>query len=199
MKILVIGASGTIGKTVYNHFKQNHEVISASRNSGDYKVDISLTESLESLFKNVGKVDAIANCAGSAKWNDFNEMTEEDFYIGIKNKMMGQVNLTRIGKDYLNENGSITLITGVLGDNPVLKTSGAALVNGAINSFVKAVAMELRNGLRINVVSPGLVEDSVDVFGDYFGKHNVVTMEQVVNGFRLSVEGKITGEVIRVY
>lgn len=199
MKILIIGANGTIGKKVASHFQTKNEVIRAGRTSGDFTVDITSSESIQSLFNTIGKVDAIVNCAGAVKWADLNEMSEEDYYIGIQSKMMGQVNLVRIGKENLSVNGSITLITGILADDPVYRTTGAALVNGGINSFVKAAAKELHNGIRINVVSPGLVEDSKDAFGDYFPGHDVVSMERVVNGFVKSVEGRITGEVIRIY
>lgn len=198
MKILVIGANGTIGSKVALHFKEKHEVITASRNAGDLRLDISSAESIQNLFNQLGKIDAIVNCAGAVKWNDLNELTEEDFYVGIQSKLMGQVNLVRIGKDYLNEKGSITLITGILADDPVYKSSSAALVNGAINSFVKAAARELRNGIRINVVSPGLVEDSADML-PLFPGHELVPMSKAVNGFVKSVESKITGEVIRIY
>ena len=198
MKILIIGAHGTIGTKVTAHFKQNHEVVTAARTNCDFQVDISSSKSIQDLMEKVGKIDAIINCAGAVKWNDLYDLNEEDFYLGIKSKMMGQVNLVRIGKNYLNDNGSITLITGILADDPVYKTTSAALVNGGINSFVKAVARELRNGIRINAVSPGLVEDSADML-HLFPGHELVSMERVVNGFVKSVEGNITGEVIRIY
>ena len=126
-------------------------------------------------------------------------MTEEDFYVGIKSKMMGQVNLVRIGQEYLNEGGSFTLTTGILGEDPVYKTTNAAMVNGAIHGFVLAVSQELKNGHRINVVAPGLVEDSAQKFGDYFPGHIPVSMEKVAAGYVRSVEGKRTGEIIRIY
>lgn len=199
MKILVVGASGTIGASVVKHFKKNHKVISASRSSSDLQVDITSKASIRELFNKIGQLDAVINCAGAVKWADFNDMSEDDFYVGIKSKLMGQVNLVRIAKKFLNTNGSLTLITGILGDDPVYQTTGAALVNGAINSFVKATAYELPNGIRINAVSPGLVEDSKEKFSAYFPGHNVVSMERVTNGFIKSVEGRITGEVIRIY
>jgi len=126
-------------------------------------------------------------------------LTEEDFYIGIRSKLMGQVNLVRVGQDYLNKNGSFTLTTGVLADDPVVMTTSAAMVNGAIHSFVKAVALELLRGQRINVVSPGLVEGSVDRYADYFPGFNPIPWYKVINGFVRSIEGKNTGEVIRIY
>ena len=199
MKILIVGGHGTIGNRVATHFKKNHETVIAARSQADINVDMTNEASIQSLFEKVGKVDAIICAAGAVKWAPFNEMSEADFYVGLQSKMMGQVNLVRIGKEYLNPKGSITLTTGILADDPVYMTTGAALVNGGINSFVKAAANELDNGIRINVVSPGLVEDSEAKFGHLFPGHNVVSMESVVKGYIRSVEGNKTGEVIRIY
>ena len=126
-------------------------------------------------------------------------MTEEDFYIGLKSKLMGQVNMVRIGKDYLNPGGSFTLSTGILADHPVNLTTSGAMVGGAIHSFVKAVSLELERGIRINVVSSGLVEDAVDKYEAYFPGHNPIPMKKVVNGFVKSVLGSGNGEIIRMY
>ncbi len=199
MKILIIGGNGTLGRKVTERLKIKHEVLVASRNSGDFTVDITDINSIKSLFEQCGKLDAIVSAAGAAKWAAFDEMTEEDFYVGIKSKLMGQVNLVRIGKAYLNNGGSITLTTGILADDPVENTTNAAMVNNAIHGFVKAVSLELKNDIRINAVSPGLVEDSKDKFGDYFPGHIPVSMEKMVNGYVKSVEGKVRGEIIRIY
>lgn len=199
MKILIIGGNGTIGKKVSNHFSKKHEVLIAGRNSGDVTVDIADSKSIEYMFESVGNVDAVVCIAGEAKWAHFDSMTEEDFYIGLKSKLMGQVNLVRIGQQYLNAGGSFTLTTGILADHPVDMTTSPAMVNGAIHSFVKAVSLELKNGIRINVVSSGLVEDSVTKYEAYFPGHNPIPMKKVINGYVKSVEGKGTGEVIQIY
>ena len=112
---------------------------------------------------------------------------------------MGQVNLVRIGQDYLKSKGSITLSTGILADDPVVKTTSAAMVNGALHSFVKAVALEIENELRVNVVSLGLVEDAYEKYKGFFPGHNPISMNRVVNAYIRSVEGKGNGEIIRVY
>ncbi|MEM9362881.1 MAG: short chain dehydrogenase [Bacteroidota bacterium] len=199
MKILIIGGHGTIGKKVSAHFKENHEVIIAGRNSGSVQVDISSSASIEKMFEQVGPVDAIVCIAGEAKWNNFTSLSEDDYYVGIKSKLMGQVNLTRIGTSYLNPKGSITLTTGILADDPVEKTASAAMVNGAIHSFVKAVSLELENGSRLNVVSAGTVEDAYDKYRDYFPGHYPVSMNKVVKGYERSVLGRGNGTVIRIY
>jgi NAD(P)-dependent dehydrogenase (short-subunit alcohol dehydrogenase family) len=199
MKLLVIGGNGTIGKKVAAHFSKTHEIIIAGRTSGDVTVDIADSRSIKAMFESIGAVDAILCIAGEAKWAPFDSLTEDDYDIGLRSKLMGQVNLVRIGQDYLNTGGSFTLTTGILADHPVMMTTSAAMVNGAIHSFVKAAALELKNELRINAVSSGLVEDAVEKYEAYFPGHNPIPMKKVINGYVKSVEGKGTGEIIRMY
>ncbi|MFT5893115.1 MAG: NAD(P)-dependent dehydrogenase (short-subunit alcohol dehydrogenase family) [Dokdonia sp.] len=198
MKILIVGGNGTIGRTVSERFSENHEVLIAGRSSGDVTVDIASSESIQKMFESVGKLDAIVNIAGDAKWDKFDNLSEDDFYIGIKSKMMGQVNLVRLGKSFLHDGGSITLTTGILADEPVDMTTSAAMVNGAIQSFTKAVALELERGIRVNVVSADLVEDAYEKYKDYFPGNTPVPMHKVVDGYVKSVMGRINGEVIRI-
>lgn len=199
MKILIIGGKGTIGRKVSAHLNEKHDIIIAGRHSGDFLLDITDNESIREVLENIPSLDSIICVAGEAKWDDFKDLTEEDHYIGIKSKLMGQVNLVRIAQDYLKSRGSITLSTGIFADDPVLKTTSAALVNGAIHSFVKAVALEIENEIRVNVVSSGLVEDAYEKYKDFFPGHNPVPMNKVVNAYVRSVEGKGNGEIIRVY
>jgi NAD(P)-dependent dehydrogenase (short-subunit alcohol dehydrogenase family) len=199
MKILLIGANGTIGQSVKDELSLRHHVISAGRSAGDLKVDITDAKSIEEMFREIDNIDALVCTAGAAKWGKFEDLSEEDFYLGIGSKLMGQVNLVRIGKDYLNENGSFTLITGILADDPVMGTVPAAMVNSGLHGFVLAASRELKRGLRINVVAPGLVENSVERIGHLFPGHKAVSMKDTARGFCRSVEGNVTGEVIRIY
>lgn len=199
MRILIIGGNGTIGNKVSQYFKENNDVIIAARTNGEFNVDITNSQSIKDLFNQTGQVDAIICIAGEAKWSPFNELTEDDYYIGIKSKLMGQVNLVRIGQQYLKQNGSITLSTGILADDPVVKTASAAMVNGGIHSFAQAAALELENGHRLNVVSLGMVEDAFEKYKDYFPGHNPIPMQKVINAYVKSVKGKINGTIIRYY
>ncbi len=199
MKILIIGGKGTIGKKVSVHLSKKHDIIIAGRSSGDVAVDIADSGSIKAMYGALGSIDAIVCIAGEAKWAAFDSLTEEDFYIGLRSKLMGQVNLVRIGQDYLNRGGSFTLTTGILADYPVVMTTSPAMVNGAIHSFVKAASLELKNEIRINVVSSGLVEDAVEKYEAYFPGHNPIPMKKVINGYVRSIEGKRTGEVITMY
>ncbi len=199
MKVLIIGGNGTIGKRVSAHFQEKHEVIIAGRTTGEAQVDIEQSDSIRSLLDKLGKLDAIVCIAGEAKWAPFEALSEADYYIGLRSKLMGQVNVVRIGKDYLNANGSITLSTGILADDPVITTASAAMVNGGIHSFVQAVNLEMKDGIRVNAVSLGVVADAYEKYKDYFPGHNPVPMTKAVNAYVRSVEGSGRGEIIRVY
>lgn len=198
MKILIIGGNGTIGKKVSQRLREKHNIMVAGRNSGNVNVDFANTDSIKAMFNSVGKLDAIVSIAGEAKWDKFENLSEEDFYIGIKSKLMGQVNVVRIGMDFLNPNGSITLSTGILADDPVDMTTSAAMVNGGIHSFVKAVALELKDGIRINAVCSDLVEDSFEKYKDYFPGNTPVPMSKVVDGYVKSIAGNINGRILRI-
>ncbi len=198
MKILLIGASGTIGKRISAELSRKHEVIGAGRSNADVEVDITDHLSIEDMYHAVNGVDAVICAAGPAKFGPFGEMSEEDMYVGIRGKMMGQVNLVRIGQKYLNDAGSFTLTTGILADEPVPGSVGVSLVNGAVNSFVVAAAQELPRGQRINVVSPTVVADSAEMYADFFPGFDPVSMDRVVNGYVKSVMGRMTGKIIRV-
>ena len=199
MKILIIGGNGTIGKKVSSHLNKKHDVIVAGRSNGDFLVDLTDIDSIRTLLAAIPSLDSIICIAGEAKWDDFKDLSEEDFYIGIRSKLMGQVNLVRIGQDYLKSKGSITLSTGILADDPVIKTTSAAMVNGGLHSFVQAVALEIENELRVNVVSLGVVEDAYEKYKDFFPGHNPLSMEKAINAYVRSVEGRGNGEIIRVY
>lgn len=199
MRILIIGGNGTIGKRVSDHLSESHDVTIAARNSGDTTVDISDSESIKSMFSKLDPFDAIVCIAGEAKWADFNDLSEQDYYIGLKSKLMGQVNVVRIGRKFLNPNGSITLSTGILADDPVIKTASAAMVNGGIHSFVQAASLEMEHGHRLNVVSLGMVEDAYEKYKNYFPGHNPIPTPLVINAYIRSIHGKGNGEVIRVY
>ena len=199
MKLLIVGGNGTIGKKVTRYFSDNNEVIIGGRTSGEVTVDISDSSSIKKMFEETGKVDAIICIAGEAKWADFNEISEEDFYIGLKSKLMGQVNLVRIGQNYLNLNGSITLSTGILADDPVVGSTSAAMVNGAIHSFIQAVVLEIENGIRVNAVSLGMVEDSYERYAEAMPGHNAIPMDRVVGAYVKSVNGRGNGQIIKIY
>jgi NAD(P)-dependent dehydrogenase (short-subunit alcohol dehydrogenase family) len=199
MKILLIGASGTIGKRIEAELSRKHEIIKASRSGADVEVDITDPASIERLYESVRNIDAVISAAGPAKFGPFSELTEDDFYIGIRGKLMGQVNLVRSGQKYLNDGGSFTLTTGILADEPIVGSTAVSMINGGVNSFVLAAAIEMQRGLRVNAVCPTVVEDSAEMYADFFPGFDPAPMEKVLNGYIRCVEGKITGRILRIY
>ncbi len=198
MKIIVIGATGTIGKPVVAALQDRHEIVKVGSKSGDHQVDIKDSGSIRRLFEKTGRFDALVSCVGKVHFGDFAKLTENEVAIGLKDKLMGQVNLVLIGRDYANDNGSFTLTSGVLSHDPIRFGACASLVNGALDCFARAAAIELPRGLRINVVSPGLLDESAGALGDYFRGHETVPGKRVANAYVKSVEGRLTGQVLHV-
>ncbi|MFC6099838.1 short chain dehydrogenase [Olivibacter domesticus] len=198
MKIVIVGATGTIGKHVTALLSKKHEVIRVGATKGDYQVDITSEESIATLFQTIGPFDALISTTGKAAFKPLHEMQGTDFKIGLLNKLMGQVNLVLIGQRYINPTGSFTLTSGILSEDPILAGTALSTVNGAINSFVKSASIELKNDVRINAVSPGVVEDSPELF-DAFPGHIPVKMEIVTAAYYKSVVGALNGQIIRAY
>jgi NAD(P)-dependent dehydrogenase (short-subunit alcohol dehydrogenase family) len=198
MKILIVGASGTIGALVASALAERHEIVKAGSKSGDVRVDIKDSGSIRKMFESVDKLDAVLATAGKVHFGELAKMTEAEFAVGLKDKLMGQVNLVLIGRDFVNDGGSFTLTSGVLSHDPIRLGAGASLVNGAIDAFVRAAAIELPRGLRINAVSPGVLEESLATYGPYFRGHDAVPGKRVANAYVKSVEGALTGQVFSV-
>ncbi len=196
MKIILVGASGTIGKKVKAALEGRHEVISAGINSGDVQVDITSSESIEQMFKQVGPFDALISTTGNGHFGLLKDMTAEDFKIGLHNKLLGQVNLVLIGQHYINPKGSFTITSGTMAQDPILYGANITAVNAALEGFVVGADIELENGVRINAVSPSVVEDSPQLH-PYFHGHIPVKMEKVVAAYIKSVEGAQSGQVFR--
>lgn len=198
MKIIIVGATGTIGQKVTADLEKEHDIVRVGSQSGDIQADITKPESIKNLFEEVGAFDALVSASGAGHFGPLKEMSSEDFQIGLNSKLLGQINLVLTGQHYINAKGSFTLVSGILSDDPVYASANLAAVNGAVNSFVTAAAMELENDVRINAVSPGVVEDSPEFF-DAFPGHIPVAMDRVVQAFRKSVLGHRSGEVIKVW
>lgn len=195
MKIIIVGASGTIGKQVAASLEKEHEIIRVGSKSGDIQTDITSVESITNLFRQAGSFDALISAAGDAYFGPFKTTTDKEFRIGINSKLMGQINLVLIGQHYINPKGSFTLTSGILSNDPVLSGANASVANGAIDAFVRAAAIELENGVRINAVSPTVLEDSPGYF-PFFPGHIPVSIKKVIASYHKSVLGFGTGQVI---
>src|SRR5471032_1393620 len=198
-KIIVIGAHGTIGKAVAAELGQRHEIIAVGTRSGRYQADISDIAQVRALCAKVGKTDAVVVAAGAIHLAPLAEFTPEHYYIGIHSKLMGQVNVALVAQEMLNDGGSITLTSGVAVDQQIVGGSGACIANAGVEGFARGAAIELARGLRINVVSPSVLEESMDVYGPYFRGFEAVPGRRVALAYSRSVEGAQTGQVYKVW
>lgn len=198
MKIIVVGGTGTIGKAVVNELKDRHEIIVAGSSSGDISVDINNPESIEDMYKQVGPFDAVVATTGKVHFEEFSKMDLEKYYIGIESKLLGQVNLVLIGRNHINDKGSFTLISGVLNHDPIPQGTSAAMINGALDGFVKATAIDMINDQRINIVSPTVITEAMGVYAPYFRGYKSVAAAEAALAYAKSVEGLQTGQVFKV-
>ena len=198
MKIVIVGASGTIGSAVSELLAKDHQVIRVGHSQGDAAVDMRDTASIKALFAGLGQFDALVVASGSAAFNALTEMTDEEWQVGLQSKLMGQINLTRAAIPHLSDKGSITLISGILSEEPINWGASVTTINGAIEHFVKAAACELPRGLRINVVSPTVLAESMDKYADFFPGFVPVPAAKVAQAYKKSVLGIQTGQVFRV-
>lgn len=196
MRIVVIGGSGVIGTELVRTFSERHDVLACGRSTCDFVVDLASTDSIRRLFEATGLVDAVICAAGDVVFKPLDEMTDEDYALGIANKLMGQANVVRIGHPYVRDNGSFTLTSGVTGRHPIAGCSSVGMVNAGVEGFVRAAALELPRGIRINAVSPQWTIETLTLYGmdPAWG----VPASQVVGGYAESVEGSRTGSVIDV-
>ncbi|KAE8760430.1 short chain dehydrogenase [Paraburkholderia madseniana] len=197
-KIVVIGATGTVGQAVSTALKARHEVIEVGATRGQYRVDSTDPASIERLFSEIGKVDGIVTATGKLHFGPLPEMSVEQFWVGLRDKLMGQINVVLGAQRYVNDGGSFTLTSGIVGDEPIREGANATTVNLALEGFVRGAAIELPRGIRINVVSPTVLTEAMAAYAPYFRGFEPVTAERAAQAYLRSVEGAQTGRVYRV-
>jgi NAD(P)-dependent dehydrogenase (short-subunit alcohol dehydrogenase family) len=195
VRVLLIGASGRLGTAVADALGQRHDLVTASRSSGDVRVDIHDPASIAAMYEQVGRVDAVACAAGKVPYRPLSELTRADLQDGVADKLLGQVELVLQGRGRVADDGSFTLITGILARQPIRTGTVASLVNGALESFVKAAAIELPGRQRINAVSPTVFKEALDVYGSSFPGFLPVPLSDVAAAYVRSIEGAQTGQV----
>lgn len=192
MRILLIGATGTIGRATARALA-GHEVVTASRR-GEHRVDITDPASLRALFERVGPVDAIVSTAGGAAWKPLASLTDDDFSQSLGYKLMGQVNVVRYGFAIVRDGGSITVSTGVLAHDPMVGSAAVSLVNAGLEGFVRAAALEAPRGIRVNAVSPGWVAETLAAMGQ--DPSTGIPADEVARTYVESITGAATGRVL---
>jgi len=196
MKVLLVGATGTIGQKVQERLANTHEVVTAGHRGGEYQVDIADKASIEALFAQVGEVDAIISTAGAAAFAPLRDLTDEQFSLAWTNKLMGQINLLRVGRAHIRPGGVVLLTSGMLAGEPMPGSAVVSAANGALNAFVKAAALELGEGIRINAISPIFVKETMEMMG--MDSASGMSAADTAKAYQAALEGSMSGKVIDV-
>jgi NAD(P)-dependent dehydrogenase (short-subunit alcohol dehydrogenase family) len=194
MRILIVGATGTIGKEVVAALSDGNEIIAVSRRSTPLTVDIADPDSLKQMYAAAGQLDAVISAAGDARFKPLDQLTDEDFLFSYRNKLMGQVNLVRYGFGNVRDGGSFTLTSGVLAQQPMPGGGAISMVNAGLEGFTRAAALEAPRGIRVNIVSPPWVTETLKAFG--MDPSIGLPATTVAKAYVESVTGNETGAVI---
>jgi NAD(P)-dependent dehydrogenase (short-subunit alcohol dehydrogenase family) len=194
VRVLVVGATGTIGRAVAAALEDRHEVLPVSHRNGALTVDLADSASIARLYEKVGRVDAVACAAGGTRFRPLSELSEEDFRFTLMHKLLGQINLVRLGIRHVADGGSFTLISGTLAKRPSSGGAAIAVANAGIEAFVASAAIELPRGIRINAVSPGWVAETLKKMGHR--PEGATPAAAVARAFVEALEGDATGTVI---
>ncbi|MGW6027033.1 short chain dehydrogenase [Streptomyces sp. NPDC055099] len=199
--ILLIGAGGTLGAGVDAALSaRGHKVTTVGRTSGDLRFDISHPDQITALYEAagaIGPLDAVVSAAGNVPYAPLPELGPDAWQSAFTGKVLSQVELVRQGLAHLSERGSFTVITGILAQQPIRTGAAASLAGGAVESFVRAAAIEIAPQ-RVNAVSPNVFTESLDTYGDFFPGMGSVPLEHVAQAYVRSVEGPQTGQIYRI-
>ena len=194
MRIIVVGATGTIGTPLSAALAERHEVVRVGNRHGDFQVDVADHGSVARLFQDIGPFDALVSLAGGARFKPIGELTDEDFAFSLSHKLMGQINLVRAGLAQVRDGGSFTLTSGVLAQEPMPGSSAISLVNAGVEGFARAAALDMPRGVRINVVSPPWVTETLQGMG--WDTSPGMPAAQVARVYIECIEGSRNGEIL---
>jgi NAD(P)-dependent dehydrogenase (short-subunit alcohol dehydrogenase family) len=194
VKILVIGATGTVGGAIVHVLEAEHEVVGASHTRSALRVDLADPDSIKQLYAKVGRLDAVVSAAGDSVFRPLLALSDADFALCLTSKLMGQVNLVRFGVDLLADGGSFTLTTGILSRQPMPGSAAISAANAGLEGFVRAAALELPRGLRINAVAPGWLRETLVAMN--MDPNLGTPAAQVAQTYLRAVEGSMTGLIL---
>ncbi len=198
MKIIVVGSTGTLGTAVTDDLEKDHEVVKVGFSEGDVQVDIADIASIRAMFEQIGPFDALVSATGAVHFGPLGDITQDEWQLGLNNKLMGQINLVMEGAKHISDGGSFTLTAGIISKDPIRYGAAATTVCSALEGFAASAALELPRGIRVNVVSPTILEESVHLFGAAFAGFEPVPAAVAAKAFRKSVEGAKNGETLYV-
>jgi NAD(P)-dependent dehydrogenase (short-subunit alcohol dehydrogenase family) len=195
MKIVVVGSTGTIGAAVVRALARSgkHEIVGVSRQT-EPALDIEDPAAIPAFFKAISGIDALVSCAGNAVFKSLAQLTDADFERSLHSKLMGQIGLVRAALEHLADHGSVTLTSGILAQRPMRGSAAISMVNAGLEGFVRAAALEAPRAIRVNVVSPPWVTETLEKLGMEVAAG--LPADTVANAYVAAVEGKFQGQTL---
>ncbi|WP_244813698.1 short chain dehydrogenase [Caballeronia sp. Lep1P3] len=194
MRVLIVGATGLLGTQIARLLEAEHEIVTASRKGSDVAVDLSDKASIAAMFAQVRKVGAVLCVGGTAKFAPLDTLSDDDYAFSLANKLMGQVNLVRCATGHVDEGGAITLTSGVLAQQPMVGSAAVSIVNAGVEAFARVAALELHGRMRVNVVSPGWVAETLEAMGKDASQG--IAAAEVAKAYKRTIDEAITGQVL---
>ncbi|WP_244848455.1 short chain dehydrogenase [Caballeronia sp. SL2Y3] len=196
MRVLIVGATGLLGTEIARILAPEHDVITASRKGSDVAVDLSDQASIAAMYSKVGNVGGVLCVGGTAKFAPLDSLSDDDFAFSLANKLMGQVNLVRCAIGHVDAGGCITLTSGTLAQQPMIGSAAVSIVNAGVEGFARAAALELQGTMRVNVVSPGWVAETLQSMGK--DPSGGIPAADVARAYKRTIDEAMTGQVLLV-
>ncbi|NNF18189.1 MAG: SDR family oxidoreductase [Flavobacteriaceae bacterium] len=163
-KILMIGGSHGIGKSIVQEIQDTHEVHVASRTNDGleglnvhyHKLDV-LADDLDTSAL-PGSLDGFIYCPGSITLKPFKMLKLDDFRSEMELNFFSLVKILQAVMPKMTEGGSVVLFSTVAVGTGMPFHASVAAAKGAIEGFARAMAAEYAPKVRINVIAPSLVD-----------------------------------------
>lgn len=189
MRILIIGASGTIGSAVAGELDDSgYVVLGASRRNARFSVDIGDGTSMRSLLERLRAVDALICTVGSGVYVPEADARMRGFDRALEPTVSGQMTLVRESLTHVRE--CIVLTAGMVAQDAEDAMVATPMSDGSLERFVRAAALEFASP-RVNVVAPPLVHETAR----RLGAANGVPAGRVAKMYRRVLESDAHGEV----
>jgi NAD(P)-dependent dehydrogenase (short-subunit alcohol dehydrogenase family) len=129
--------------------------------SSGYAIDLSQEENIKHFFDRAGKFDHLVYTAGeniSMSMLDDTEIGKAKDFFNIR--FWGAFAALKHGRQYINEGGSVSLMSGSFGHRPGKGYSLGAVICGMMDAFTRAMAVELAP-LRVNNIAAGVIKTNL--------------------------------------
>ncbi len=173
--IVILGGSSGIGKEIARQVIRRGataHVIGRSRErltqcadelgreATTHQADIANEADVKRVFGEIPRIDHLVTTAADLTFKPFLDLTDSDIAKMLGSKFWGPIYAVRHAARQMARDGSITFFSGVAAYKGSPGASIVAMLNAGLEGFMRTLAVEL-SPIRINVVSPGIVDTPI--------------------------------------